>query len=349
MRVRRVLALPLAILLAAMQASDAPTPGFGPWLADFAARAGAAGVSAPTLSRELAGLAYDPRVVELDRAQPDARSAVQPRFDAYLARHLDAARIARGGSRVQADARALLAAQARYGVPGGVLLAVWGMETDYGAVTGRFDLVRSLATLAYDGRRRTLFEGELIAALRLIDRGVVARANLRGSWAGATGQPQFLPSSYDRLAVDGDADGRADIWGSEADTLASIAHYLSVNGWRADAPWGMAVIVPTALDRARLRATTPAAACAKPLARHSRWLDIAQWRALGLTPAPGYSWAPDSAYATLIEPDGPGQGAYLTYGNYRAILAYNCSNFYALSVALLADRLRADDPAGGLR
>lgn len=334
-------------MLTAMQA-DAGDAGFAAWLTGFQARARAAGVGRGTLDRELAALSYDPRVVALDRAQPDAHAAVRPSFADYLTRHLNAARVGRGRAKTESDESALARAQARYGVSAPMIVAIWGMETDYGAFTGGFDLVRSLASLAYEGRRGALFERELVAALKLIDRGVVGRARLKGSWAGATGQPQFLPSSFDALAVDGDGNGTSDIWGSDADTVASIAHYLSVNGWRAGERWGMPVSVPPTLDRTRVRSITPAKSCAKPLAQHSRWLSMGEWRALGLVPGAGYNWPGDNSFATLIEPDGPGQGAYLTYGNYHALLAYNCSNFYALSVALLADRLR-DGGAGGVR
>ncbi len=328
-------------MLMAMQASDTLAPGFQIWLADFQTRARAAGVGTATIDRELATVAFDPRVIALDRAQPDARATSHPSFATYLQTHLNPARTERGRARVARLAGALGAAQARYGVPAPLIVSIWGMETDYGAYSGRFDLIRSFASLAYDGRRRALFERELIAALKLIDRGVVSRVTLKGSWAGATGQPQFLPSSFDTLAVDGDGDGRADIWGNEADTVASIAHYLKVNGWRAGASWGMSVTVPPGLDRARLRSITPARTCARPLAQHSRWLSIAEWRALGLTLA-GRVWPAKTVLATLIEPDGPGGAAYLTFGDYRAILAYNCSNYYALSVGLLADAI---DPA----
>jgi len=338
--VRRISVFLLAVTLCGAETADTPEPGFVSWLAAFHARAATAGVSESTLGRELAGLRYNPRVVELDHAQPDRTSAVRPDFGAYLASHLNAARIARGQRKAAALGPTIARIEARYGVPGPVLVAIWGMETDYGASAGHFDLVRSLATLAYEGRRRDLFERELIAALGLIDKRDVTRAALVGSWAGATGQPQFLPSSYARLAVDGDGDGRADIWGNDADTLASIANYLKLNGWRAGACWGMPVVVPPLLERWRVRATGVAPACPRPLAEHSRWLTIAQWRALGLADAGGRGWPAGATLATLIEPDGPRREAYLTFGGYRALLAYNCSNFYALSVGLLSERLR---------
>jgi len=338
--VRRIFVFLLAVALCGADAADAPDVEFTAWLSAFRARAMAAGVGERTLARELSGLRYNPRVVELDHAQPDRTSAVRPDLSVYLSAHLNTARIARGQHKFAALGPTIARIEARYGVPGPVLVAIWGMETDYGASAGHFDLVRSLATLAYEGRRRELFEHELIAALGLIDKGNVTRAALVGSWAGATGQPQFLPSSYARLAVDGDGDGKADIWSNEADTLASIANYLKLNGWRTDARWGMPVVVPAGLERWRVRTITVAPSCPRPLAEHSRWLTIAQWRTLGLVDAGGRGWPVNSTLATLIEPDGPGREAYLTFGGYRALLAYNCSNFYALSVGLLSERLR---------
>jgi membrane-bound lytic murein transglycosylase B len=215
-------------------------------------------------------------------------------------------------------------------------MAIYGHETSYGAVTGRFDLLEALASLAYEGRRRAMFEGEFIAALRLIEMGV-PRWRLKGSYAGATGYPQFMPSVVVRLRADGDGDGYADIWGSEADGLASIANYLRNAGWRPGLPWGVAVRVPPTLNRAAIRSTLRAPRCERVYSRHSRWLTVGQWRALGVVPYGG--GLRDNEVATLIEPDGPNRTSYLLTGNYRAILDYNCSNFYALSVGLLANAI----------
>ncbi|HEX8445290.1 MAG TPA: lytic murein transglycosylase, partial [Sphingomonas sp.] len=176
------------------------------------------------------------------------------------------------------------------------------------------------------------------ATLVLLDRGI-PRSTLKGSWAGATGYPQFLPSMYLRLAVDGDGDGRVDIWNSEPDALASIGHYLEIAGWKRDVPWGVAVRVPATIDRAALKSRLTAPRCPRVYDRHSRWLTIGEWRRLGIqflgSGVPG-----DAEQASLIEPDGPGATAYLLTTNYRSILDYNCSNFYALSVGLLADAVR---------
>ena len=227
--------------------------------------------------------------------------------------------------------------EARYGVPGPIILAIWGHETNYGSYTGNFDLLRSLATLAYEGRRRELFADEFVAALKMMDRGV-PRSKLVGSWAGAFGNPQFLPSVYLRVAVDDDRDGFADLWSSRRDTLASIARYFEDAGWRKGQPWGFAVTVPDGLDRSRLQSALKSPRCGRVFDRHSVWKTVREWRALGVTPK-GYVNVADDVLATLLEPDGVGETGYLLTGNYRVILDYNCSNFYALSVGLLADAI----------
>lgn len=322
-------------------AAASPATGFHAFLQKVRADALAADVRPQTLDAVLPYLVYDQRVVDLDRSQPDdgGPTAAPPPLAAYLARRLDAYRIDGGRSRIARLQPQLLAFESRFGVPGAILLGIWGMETNYGSYTGNFDIFRSLASLAYDGRRRVLFTGELIAALQIVDRGMAQRSALTGSWAGAMGNPQFLPSSYLKMAVDGDGDGRADIWNSEADTLASIANYLARNGWKRGEPWGIEVQVPSGLNRAALVSTAPPApSCTKALARHSGPKTVAEWRALGLLPI-GKPWSADTMSATLIEADGPSGRAFLTFDSYRALLNYNCSNYYAISVGLLADAI----------
>jgi lytic murein transglycosylase len=312
---------------------------FRAFLDSLGPRAQAAGVSRATLDAVFPTLTYNPRVIALDRDQPggnpNAPAAAIPRFAPYAERHVDADRINRGRARYRLLRPRLTTIEARTGVPESIMLAIYGHETNYGAYTGDFDLLRSLASLAYDGRRRELFTQEFIATLLLMERGV-PRARLKGSWAGATGYPQFLPSMYMRLAVDGDGDGRKDIWANEADALASIGNYLVDAGWKAGVPWGVAVRVPPTLDRPALRPLVVSPRCPRVHDRHSRWLTVGEWRRLGVTIMGGRPPA-DSELASLLEPDGPGATAYLLTGNYRAILDYNCSNFYALSVGLLAD------------
>jgi lytic murein transglycosylase len=312
--------------------------GLRSFIAGLRLRAIAEGVRPSTFDSVAADLTLNPRVIELDRQQPEQRpNAPIPSFAPYRAQHVNAALIARGRSVYQRERPRLAQIERETGVPEEIMVAIWGHETSYGAVTGSFDLPRALATLAYEGRRRALFTEEFIATLKMLDRGV-PRERLKGSWAGAFGYPQFLPSVYLRLARDGDGDGRADIWSNPSDTLASIANYFVNAGWRPGQPWGVAVNVPQGLDRAALRSRTVSPRCPRVHERHSRWKTMAEWRALGVVPQGG-QWPGDAVQASLLEPDGPGRTAYLLTGNYRVILDYNCSNFYALSVGLLADEV----------
>jgi membrane-bound lytic murein transglycosylase B len=323
---------------AAAPATAQDDAGFQAYLATLARQAEAQGVTRRTIDAVIPTLSFNQRVVDLDRQQPEsAPNAPIPPFAPYRRQHVDAARIAEGRAAYQRQRSRLARIERETGVPESIMVAIWGHETNYGRVMGGFDLPRALASLAYEGRRRDLFAGEFIATLKMIDRGV-PREKLVGSWAGAFGGPQFLPSVYLRLARDGDGDGRADIWSSEADTLASIGNYFNNAGWRAGQPWGFAVSVPAGLDRAALGTRTVSPRCPRVHERHSRWKTIAEWRALGLVPQ-GRGWPADNVQASLLEPDGPGQTAYLLTGNYRVILDYNCSNFYALSVGLLADEV----------
>ena len=311
--------------------------GFAAYKTLLADRARRAGVGEATIQGAVPWLSLNSRVIQLDRAQPGgtANPNAIPAFAPYRRQHVNAALVRGGAARYAANASKLEAIEARSGVEASVLMAIFGHETSFGAVTGNFDLLEALATLAYEGRRRALFADEFIALLKMADRGVPRRQML-GSWAGAFGNPQFLPTIYLRLARDGDGDGRADIWNSRADTLASIANYFRDAGWRRGEPWGVKVSVPATFDRAALPEKLEAPSCRQVHARHSAWRTVAEWKALGLSPQAPIA---DQTMATLFEPDGQGNGGFLLTGNYRVILHYNCSNYYALSVGLLADEI----------
>ncbi|CAH0496699.1 Tn3 family transposase TnXax1 [Novosphingobium sp. CECT 9465] len=332
-----VAALALGLAGPASGQVDAEEAGFQGYLQLLAARARGEGVRESTISQVMAGLTLNQRVIQLDRSQPGSTTGTIPAFEPYRRSHVDASRIARGRRQFAAAVGQLGSIERRYGVPGPIMLAIWGHETDYGGYTGNFDLPRALASLAYEGRRRELFADEFIAAMKMVDRGV-PRSKLVGSWAGAFGNPQFLPSVYLRVAQDGDGDGFADIWNNRTDTLASIANYFRDAGWRTGQPWGVAVTVPDGLDRTSLGTTLKSPRCVRVFDRHTGWKTIREWRALGLFPKSG-NWPADDVMASLLEPDGRGKTAYLLTGNYRVILDYNCSNFYALSVGLLADEI----------
>lgn len=312
--------------------------GFQAYLPQLRAQALRAGVRQSTLDQIFPSLQFSSRTVELDQAQPGGTSGNTPAppFAPYYRQHVSPALISRGQSRYAENLGRLNEISRRYGVQPSVLVAIWGKETSYGTVTGDFDLLNSLASLAYEGRRRQLFTDEFIATLKMYERGY-PRSQLRGSWAGATGHPQFLPSVYIRLARDGDGDGRADIWRSHVDALASIANYLSNAGWKPNVSWGYRVNVPSGFDRSGLQTRLVSPRCAQVYQRHTRWMTFGEWRRRGIVPALGGPG--DNEMATLLEPDGPGRPAYLLTNNYRAILDYNCSNFYALSVGLLADAI----------
>lgn len=337
MNLRTIFRLAVAALtFLAVPATAQDGAGFNSFIAGLRNRALAEGVSARTFDSVAPTLTYNPRVVELDRQQPGPTrpgTAITP-FAPYRDQHVDKARIDRGRARYQSLRPLLSGIEKRTGVPESVMVAIWGHETNYGSYTGDFDLLRALGTLAYDGRRRELFTAEFIATLKLMDRGI-PRDRLKGSWAGATGYPQFLPSMYLRLGRDGDGDGKVDIWTSQADALASIGNYLVNAGWKPGVIWGVPVRTPAGLDREALKSKLVSPRCPRVHERHSRWKTIAEWRALGITPLG--RWPADTELASLLEPDGPNATAYLLTTNYRAILDYNCSNFYALSVGLLAD------------
>lgn len=337
MKLPRIAAICLASVLALPPLpASAQDMSFDAYLQLLIARSRAAGVSEATLQRMTAGLTPNQRVIELDQSQPgtptnDGYPAMAP----YIASHVDDARI-RGGRREFANHRSALARIEReYGVPGEIVTAIWGHETAYGNVKGGFDLSQSLATLAWEGRRRDLFSSEFVALMQVADKGY-SRNELKGSWAGAFGNPQFLPSVYLRLAADGDGDGRADIMNNSVDALASIANYFRDAGWRKGQPWGVRAYVPSGFDIDRYRTKLVAPTCERVHERHSVYKTVAEWRSLGVQPQIPLA---EDTLVTLFQPDGPGTQAYLLTGNYRVILEYNCSNYYAMSVGLLADEI----------
>ncbi len=301
----------------------AQTEGFDSFLDGVRVEARRAGISAATLQRALGSIRPVDRVIELDRRQPESSLT----WEAYRDRIVNQTRID-NGRRAYADNRALLdSLQDRFRVPGRVIVAIWGMETNYGTNTGGFGVVEALATLAWEGRRAAYFRGELISALRIIEAGHVTPERMRGSWAGAMGQPQFMPSSFERLAVDADGDGRKDIWDSRADALGSIANYLARSGWREEERWGREIRLPDGFDTAT--------------ATRENVRPLREWARQGLVFTDGTALpASDTGGAVLIPglPNG-GTQAFLVLSNFNAIRRYNPSNFYALAVGLLSDRV----------
>lgn len=293
---------------------------FDTWLADFMVRAQGAGLSRQLLERELGGVTPDSKVISLDGRQPEFSKPVGD----YIKGVISDDRVAVGRQKREQLAY-LPGIESQYGVPRDILLAVWAMESAFGQLQGNFDVVRSMVSLAADGRRRGWAEGELIAALKIIDSGEVTRAQLKGSWAGAMGQTQFLPSNYRTTAVDADGDGKRDIWGSDADSLASAANLLAKGGWQRGIGWAKEVILPANFDYG--------------LAEGPREIP-SWWEAKGVKRADGLPWtAADAASpAGLILPAGYAGPAFLALPNHFAIRKYNNSTSYALGIGLLADR-----------
>ena len=315
-----------------------PTSSWEGYKLRLAALARQQGVRESTIQENVSGLSINQGVIELERTEPVARSSggVVGALAPYLQRHVTNSLIRRGRENYSTLYGGLRSIEGRWGVDPSVLLAIYGHETSYGLVTGNTDLLGALASLGYYGRRRQFFEGEFVSALKLMDQGV-PRWRLKGSWAGATGFPQFMPSVALRLRADGDGDGYANIWTNELDGLASIATYLRDAGWKPNVTWGIPVRTRPTLNRYAIVSRVTAQRCPQVYKRHSRWLTMREWRAMGVTPV-GRSLA-DNELASLIEPDGPYATAYLLTTNYRAILDYNCSNFYAISVGVLADAI----------
>jgi membrane-bound lytic murein transglycosylase B len=280
------------------------------------------GVRQPVIDAAFRGLAPNQRVIQLDGRQAEFTLT----WDQYRERTVSETRIATG-RRLRAENGPLLDAIAtRYNVAPTLPVAIWGLETNYGTNTGGFGVIEALATLAFEGRRREFFRRELIAALKILNAGHVQPGRMQGSWAGAMGQPQFMPTSFERFAVDFDGDGHANIWDSRADALASIANYLARNGagWRWGEPWLREAVLPPGFDT--------------ELTGREKTRPMQEWLNLGVRTLDG--GAPPALEAALLLPDlpnGPSRQAYFVFANFNAIRRYNPSNFYALAVGLLAE------------
>ena len=315
-------------------ADPAPAPPpFDDWFTALLAEARARGYSERVLEDTLSGVEPLERVIQSDRSQAE----LTPGFERYLSSRLTNATVRRGRDLARQHRTLLRRVSAKYGVPSRFLVAIWGVETRYGRVTGRVPVFQALTTLAWEPRRADFFRRELFDALTIVSNGYVRAAQMKGSWAGAMGQTQFMPSSYLKHAVDFDGDGDRDIWSSTGDALASIASYLKAYGWTSDSTWGREVRVSRAAGE-RIAAAVPMrqAGCYAIRNMTERVL-LSRWRELGVTRADGGPLPTAHLSAGLVTTD---TRQFLVYENYDAILGYNCAHYYALTVALLADRLR---------
>ena len=294
---------------------------FSSWLEELRQEARTEGISESTLHEALDNLVPIPRVIELDRRQPEFTQT----FWRYLDSRVTEKRIERGRTLLKKHKELFDTIERRYGVQPRFLVAFWGLETNFGDYLGSFSVIGSLATLAHDPRRSDFFRSELLAALSIIEDGHISAANMLGSWAGAMGQPQFMPSTFVRYAVDGDSDGRQDIWYTLPDIFASAANFLSESGWQGDKTWGREVKIPSDFNL--------------ELAGKKVKKTLAAWQNLGVRKITGQALPKVDIEASLILPAGHTGPAFLVYNNFHTILRWNRSDFYAIAVGHLADRI----------
>jgi membrane-bound lytic murein transglycosylase B len=316
------LSVPVLVAVLAAGPARAETP-FGEWLAGLRQEALSLGIRSATLDAALAGVAPNPRVIELDRRQPEFTLT----FRQYMERVVPDARVEHGKRKFRENRELLEEIGRKYGVQPRFIVAFWAVESDFGRLSGGFPVIESLATLAHDGRRSAYFRKELLNALAILDQGHVDPKHMIGSWAGAMGQCQFMPSSYLAYAVDYDGNGRKDLWNDKADVFASAANYLARSGWRGDQTWGRPVRLP-----ARFDAKLTGLEVRKPLG---------EWQRIGVRRADGSDLPggrPD-LMASVVLAEGQDGPAFLVYGNYHSILRWNRSTFFAMAIGHLADRI----------
>ena len=331
MRIFRISRLFHGVLLAALSSvavlAQTPAPAaadvpFTDWLATLRAEATAQGIRAETVTTALPDtLSPIPRIIELDRKQPEFSLT----FDQYLGRIVSEQRVLTARARLNENRALLNQIGQKYDVQPRFIVALWGIETNFGQLTGGFEVIPALVTLAHDGRRSAYFRQELLNALKIVDEGHIPLSRFTGSWAGAMGQCQFMPSSFLKFAADHDGDGHKDIWQNRGDVFASVANYLNGHDWEANRTWGRKVRLPQGFDPA--------------LASLEMKKPLAEWAKLGIKTATGAALPQTALDAALVLPSGPSGPAYLVYDNFMRIMSWNRSTFFALAVGELADRI----------
>lgn len=306
-----------------------PNAAFDAWLVQFRARAVQGGLNANVLDPALRGAGFLPDVIARDRRQTEFTRTLED----YLSIAVSDERLSAGRAALSRHSATLRAIERRYGVEAEVITAIWGLESRYGTERGDIPVISALATLAFDGRRGAFFESQLMAALRILQRGDTNAANMRGSWAGAMGHTQFIPTTYQEYAVDFTGNGRRDIWAEDpADALASAAHYLARMGWTRGQPWGVEVRLPEGFNTG--------------LAGRGSSRAVSEWMGLGVRDMDGRA-VPDHGPASIIIPDGPRGPAFMTFRNFTTLTRYNNSEFYVIGIGHLSDRLRGGGPIRG--
>ncbi|MBL4692440.1 MAG: lytic murein transglycosylase [Magnetovibrio sp.] len=319
---RLTLALFLFALIIGSSPSFAQDASFKTWLSELRVEASQKGISKKTLDAALTGLKPIPRVLELDRRQPEFTWT----FRDYMSKLINDQRVKKGQRKLAENKKVLDEIGAKYGIQPRFLVAFWGLETDFGRLSeGYFPTIAALATLAHDGRRSKFFRIQLMAALKILDQGHISPAKLKGSWAGAMGHFQFIPTTFLAYAQDYDGDGKKNIWGNKLDAYASAANFLTKSGWKDDEIWGREVTLPKGFDfnQASLKVKKT----------------LAGWQALGVRRLDGSHLPNVDIKASVVTPAGAEGPAFLVYGNFRTIMVWNRSIFYAIAVGHLADRL----------
>jgi membrane-bound lytic murein transglycosylase B len=294
---------------------------FKKWLVELRDEASGIGIRNEILSSALDGVKEIPKVIELDRKQPEFSLT----FAQYMSRVVPNSRVQKGRKKLAENKVLLEEVGEKFGVQPRFIVALWGIETDFGRVTGGFKVIPALVTLAHDGRRSKYFRKELINALKILNGNHIKAKDMVGSWAGAMGQCQFMPSSFLNFAIDYNGDGRKDIWTTKADVFGSAANYLSRSGWKGDQTWGRAVRLPADFnaEMAGLKVIKP----------------IAKWSELGVKKIDGTSLPTRDLKASIVYTEGLGSAAYIIYNNYRTILKWNRSTYFAVAVGTLADQI----------
>jgi len=324
----------------AATATPAPTPAlsFEDWLGELRSEALTKGISQATLDQAFSSLQPDPVIIARDRTQPELTQSL----DDYVTARLSPKTLARAAEVAKTEKDVIERVHATYGIPGPIMVAIWGLESNFGQFTGVRPVITALATLAYDGRRPALFRAELFQALTIVDRGLVSLPEFIGSWAGAIGQPQFMPSSFLKYAVDFDGNGKIDIWTSPADVLGSMANYLKTAGWTEGARWGREVKISKTVMAKIEKAVPMRSSGCRARREMTQARPVSDWRELGVLEMNGGKLPAASLPASLVR----GQKRnFLVYQNYQAIIEYNCSNAYAVSVGLIADKIAQEMPA----
>lgn len=329
------LAVALALLLTPVAGAQ-EAPPFDEWLQEVRGDARQRGISEDTIRNALDGIEPVQSILDRDRRQPEFTIT----FERYRDRIVTPDNVERGAALLERHGPLLDRVAARYGVQPRFIVAIWGIESRYGAVEGSFSVIPALATLAWDRRRSAFFRNELLSALEMVDRGYIDLATMRGSWAGAMGQPQFIPSSYMAYAQDFDGDGRRDIWSNHGDIFASIANYLAQHGWANDQTWGREVRLPASIRARWDELLDGAASGCRAMRTMTRQKDLQEWQALGVRRPDGSALPARNLPAALVAPEGPDGPAFVVYRNYRSILRYNCAHLYALTVGVLSDRIQ---------